>query len=154
MKQVYQAENAIDAQLLCDILIEAGYDASVFGGFLTGASGEIPPDGLIKVMVRFADDAAAGSDADSSATSSSESADAGSVGRGTVGKWYFPSRNPDDADEKSFGDERTYKAARRIVAEFDAARSAEAWPRVCNRCGEDSNSRFSHCWNCGAPIDP
>ena len=86
MKQVYQAENAIDAQLLCDILIEAGYDASVFGGFLTGASGEIPPDGLIKVMVRFADAAAAGSDADSSATSSSESADAGSVGRGTVGK--------------------------------------------------------------------
>ena len=80
LKQVYQAENAIDAQLLCDILIEAGFEASVFGGFLTGASGEIPPDGLIQVMVRFADDDTTGCDA----ISPSADADDSAVGEGGV----------------------------------------------------------------------
>lgn len=134
LKQVYLAENAIDAQLLCDMLSEAGFEAKVFGSYLTGAVGEIPPDGLIKVMVKFA-----GNDRTSPDTSM------------PVGKWHIPHET---ADAEESDDPPGFKAARQVVAEFEATRTAQAWPRVCKRCGEDSNSRFSHCWSCGAPLDP
>ncbi len=151
LKQVYLAENVIDAQLLCDMLIEAGFEARVFGGFLTGATGEIPPDGLIKVMVNFPhDNSGDGQSPDSSLS---------------VGKWYFP-QTPDvgkdsiepagtagQPGEVESDEPKGFETARRIVEEFEAARSQEAWPRVCKQCGEDTNSRFSHCWCCGAPID-
>ena len=51
MKKVYSAENIIDAQLICDQLLDLGIEAIVKGGYLTGAIGELPPDQLTSVWV-------------------------------------------------------------------------------------------------------
>jgi hypothetical protein len=50
--QVYQAENIIDAQLICDRLIDGGIEAEVHGEFLSGAVGELPADTTIGVWIR------------------------------------------------------------------------------------------------------
>lgn len=52
MHQVYSAANVIDAQLVCDMLIEEGIEALVRGGYLSGAAGEIPVDSLISVWIK------------------------------------------------------------------------------------------------------
>lgn len=51
MKIVYQAENIIDANLVKNALENAGIPAFVGGQYLTGAVGELPPMGLVNVMV-------------------------------------------------------------------------------------------------------
>ena len=48
---VYEAANLVDAQLLCDRLLHLGISARVSGGYLSGAAGEIPVDGLVKVWI-------------------------------------------------------------------------------------------------------
>ena len=55
MKKVYAAENMIDAQLLCDQLIDSNIAAKVHGGYLSGAAGEIPVDNLITVWIQDED---------------------------------------------------------------------------------------------------
>jgi DNA primase len=51
MRIVYQAENIIDANLVKNSLEDAGITAFVSGQYLTGAAGELPPMGLVNVMV-------------------------------------------------------------------------------------------------------
>lgn len=51
MRIVYQAENIIDANLVKNALEQAGIPSFVSGQYLTGAAGELPPLGLVNVMV-------------------------------------------------------------------------------------------------------
>jgi hypothetical protein len=51
MRIVYQAENIIDANLVRNALEHAGISAFVSGQYLAGAAGELPPLGLVNVMV-------------------------------------------------------------------------------------------------------
>ncbi len=53
---VYQAGNIIDAQLICDWLLDGGIEAEVHGGFLSGAVGELPADTTIGVWIRYSRD--------------------------------------------------------------------------------------------------
>ncbi len=55
MTPVYDAENALDAHLVRQLLADAGIAAHVFGADLIGAVGELPAQGLVRVWV---DDAA------------------------------------------------------------------------------------------------
>ena len=55
MKIVYQAENIIDANLVKNVLEQAGIVAFVSGQYLTGAIGELPVQGLVNVMVATVD---------------------------------------------------------------------------------------------------
>lgn len=51
MRNVYDAENLIDAHLVSDRLGAAGIAAFVSGGYLTGGIGELPVFGLVTVLV-------------------------------------------------------------------------------------------------------
>lgn len=55
MQIVYEAENIIDANLVKNALEHEGIVAFVSGHYLTGAAGELPPMGLVKVMVSTTD---------------------------------------------------------------------------------------------------
>jgi hypothetical protein len=48
---IYDAANALDAQLVHDLLRDAGFEAHIFGAGLAGAVGELPPDGLVQIWV-------------------------------------------------------------------------------------------------------
>jgi hypothetical protein len=52
---VYEAENIIDANLVKNALEHEGIVAFVSGHYLTGAAGELPPMGLVKMMVSETD---------------------------------------------------------------------------------------------------
>lgn len=51
MESVYDAQNLIDAQLVCDLLLSAGIPAQVSGAGLLGAAGELPAIGVLQVLV-------------------------------------------------------------------------------------------------------
>ncbi len=51
MRTIYEAENIIDAMLIKHALEAAGIPAFVAGAHLTGAIGELPLSGLIRVQV-------------------------------------------------------------------------------------------------------
>ncbi|MFH1599233.1 MAG: DUF2007 domain-containing protein [Pseudomonadota bacterium] len=51
MKTAYDAQNLIDAQLVCDLLHSAGIPARVSGAGLLGAAGELPAIGVVQVLV-------------------------------------------------------------------------------------------------------
>lgn len=51
MKAAYDAQNLIDAQLVCDLLHSAGIPARVSGAGLLGAAGELPAIGVVQVLV-------------------------------------------------------------------------------------------------------
>jgi len=51
MPLVYRAANVIDAQMVVDELKAGGMDAHITGEFLSGAVGELPPDGLVGVWL-------------------------------------------------------------------------------------------------------
>jgi len=121
LREVYAAASILDAQLLCDMLVDAGFEAQVFGGYLTGAVGEIPPDSLIKVLVKCDDIEYAWQD----------------NYKLTAGA----SKDPDS---------QVWRNAREVVEEFELNLNKEAYPRVCRQCGEQSDSRFTHCWSCQA----
>ena len=55
MKTAYDAQNLIDAQLVCDLLHSAGIAARVSGAGLLGAAGELPAIGVVQVLVPDAD---------------------------------------------------------------------------------------------------
>ena len=55
MKTAYDAQNLIDAQLVCDLLHSAGIPARVSGAGLLGAAGELPAIGVVQVLVPDAD---------------------------------------------------------------------------------------------------
>lgn len=56
MRNVYQAANAVEAHMICDLLRQEGIPAQVFGEHLQGAVGELPAAGLVRVMVVEDDD--------------------------------------------------------------------------------------------------
>ncbi|HEY9142733.1 MAG TPA: DUF2007 domain-containing protein [Arenimonas sp.] len=51
MKTAYDAQNLMDAQLVCDLLHSAGIPARVSGAGLLGAAGELPAIGVVQVLV-------------------------------------------------------------------------------------------------------
>ena len=51
MIKIYSAADLFDAQFVCDALTDAGMDARVSGGYLTGAAGELPVDSLVSVWL-------------------------------------------------------------------------------------------------------
>lgn len=51
MRTVYEASDLIDAHLMLHRLQDAGIEAQVLGGFLSGGIGELPMAGLIRVVV-------------------------------------------------------------------------------------------------------
>lgn len=51
MKIIYSASNAIEANLLKDILQQEGVDAHISGEYLQGGMGELPAMGLIHILV-------------------------------------------------------------------------------------------------------
>lgn len=51
MKQVYNAANPIDAQLVVDLLASAGIGAFIQGQFLSGGVGELPAGEMVRVWV-------------------------------------------------------------------------------------------------------
>ncbi len=51
MKRIYSAQSIIDAQLLCDQLLDQDIKAVIKGSYLTGAIGELPPDQLVSVWI-------------------------------------------------------------------------------------------------------
>ncbi|HET8942123.1 MAG TPA: DUF2007 domain-containing protein [Rudaea sp.] len=51
MKIAYEAENIIDANLVKNVLESEGIPTFISGQYLTGAIGELPAVGLVKVMV-------------------------------------------------------------------------------------------------------
>jgi len=51
MPIVYRAGNMIDAQMVLDELTAAGMQARISGSYLSGATGELPPDQLISVWI-------------------------------------------------------------------------------------------------------
>jgi len=42
MKKVYVASDAVNARIVCDLLISAGLEAIIKGELLTGAAGDLP----------------------------------------------------------------------------------------------------------------
>ena len=55
MKTVYEAANALEAHMLADVLKQEGITAQVLGGFLTGAVGQLPAAGLVRLEVEEED---------------------------------------------------------------------------------------------------
>jgi hypothetical protein len=51
MKTLYQASNAIEAHMLCDLLKREGIVAHIQGEHLQGAMGELPAAGLVRLVV-------------------------------------------------------------------------------------------------------
>lgn len=51
MTPAYDADSLLDAQLIADLLTDAGIAAHVFGGALSGAIGELPPGDLVRVWI-------------------------------------------------------------------------------------------------------
>ncbi len=55
MKIIYRAENQIDANLVKDLLEQAGVKAFVGGEYLQGGVGDLPAGGLVTVSVADSD---------------------------------------------------------------------------------------------------
>ncbi len=51
MRTVYQAANAVEAHMLCDLLKQQGITAQIHGEALQGAIGELPAAGLVRLVV-------------------------------------------------------------------------------------------------------
>ena len=59
MKKLYEPSNAIEAHMLIDLLKQEGIEAHIHGEALQGAMGEIPVNGLVRLLVADDDHAAA-----------------------------------------------------------------------------------------------
>jgi len=55
MRTLYNASNAIEAQILQDVLAQEGIATHVVGALLQGGVGELPAGGLVRLMVDEAD---------------------------------------------------------------------------------------------------
>jgi Putative prokaryotic signal transducing protein len=51
LKLLYEASNAIEAQMLVDLLKQQGFAAHVHGANLTGAMGDLPMAGLVRLVI-------------------------------------------------------------------------------------------------------
>ena len=59
MKTLYQAANAVEAHMLLDLLKQEGISGHIFGEHLQGAIGELPANGLVRLVVDEGDYASA-----------------------------------------------------------------------------------------------
>lgn len=124
----------MDAQLVCDLLIDAGFNAIVQGGYLSGAIGELPPDTLVSVYLLATPQLPDG--------------------------WTHLPPGPAQSDsERSAVSDGDFQQARSLIAEFEAACKANARALrdnaaaiMCSNCGEESDAGFGICWNCQAPL--
>ncbi len=133
MKQVYQAASVIDAQLVCDLLKDAGFNALVHGGYLSGAIGELPADTLISVYLL-------------------------APSRMPQGWKHLPGEQSNHAGGGTVSD-ADFAIARDLIAEFEASSRAnakymgcDAAPINCSDCGEENDAGFGICWNCQTPL--
>jgi len=55
MKNIYDAKNTIEANLIKNILQQEGVSAHIRGEYLQGGMGELPAMGLVSIMVDDAD---------------------------------------------------------------------------------------------------
>jgi Putative prokaryotic signal transducing protein len=55
MKTLYEASNAIEAQMLLDLLQQEGLTAQIRGDYLQGAAGGLPAAGLVRLEIDEAD---------------------------------------------------------------------------------------------------
>lgn len=55
MPTVFQAANALEAHLVADLLERSHIEARIEGEYLTGAIGDLPVAGLVRVVVREED---------------------------------------------------------------------------------------------------
>ena len=55
MRTLYNASNAIEAQILQDVLAQEGIATHVLGALLQGGVGELPAGGMVRLMVDEAD---------------------------------------------------------------------------------------------------
>jgi hypothetical protein len=55
MKSVYEAGHSVDAHMILHLLEQVGLKACVQGEYLLGAIGELPVNGLVRVMVNDED---------------------------------------------------------------------------------------------------
>lgn len=55
MKTLYEAANAIEAHMLVDLLKQEGIEAQIQGEALQGAMGEVPMNGLVRLVAREED---------------------------------------------------------------------------------------------------
>jgi len=55
MKKVYDAASGVDAHIVLHMLEQAGIAGRIDGEYLTGAMGELPLSGLVRVMVEEPD---------------------------------------------------------------------------------------------------
>jgi len=51
MKTVYSANNALEANLLKHLLAQEDVAAYIYGEFLQGGVGELPVNGIVRIMV-------------------------------------------------------------------------------------------------------
>lgn len=141
MRQVYQAASVIDAQLVCDLLKDEGFDAVVHGGYLSGAIGELPPDTLISVYLLAA------ATAPLPAGWTHRPVGSAAENTGNYGGRETATDTVGDAD---------FERARALIAEYEATarqRLANSQPRQCGACGEENDAGFGICWNCQASLD-
>jgi hypothetical protein len=59
LKTLYEASNALEAQMLLDLLKQQGLTAQVHGALLTGAMGDLPLAGLVRLVIAPEDHARA-----------------------------------------------------------------------------------------------
>lgn len=59
MKSIYDASNLVEAHMVRDLLRQQGLTAEVHGEYLAGGIGELPANGLVRVVVDEVDEAAA-----------------------------------------------------------------------------------------------
>lgn len=133
MRLVYQAASVLDAQLVCDMLLDAGFNAVVRGGYLSGAIGELPPDTLVAVSI---------------------------LPNPLQSNTYLSST---ESTIESGVPDSDYQRARELIARFEAdaesasglhstqrkqAGSAEQPFLLCSNCGEACDPEFAVCWNC------
>lgn len=59
LKTLYEASNAVEAQMLVDLLKQQGFAAQVQGAHLPGAMGELPLGGLVRLVIAAEDHARA-----------------------------------------------------------------------------------------------
>lgn len=54
MQTAYNAANAVDAQMICDVLRQEGIECHILGEHLQGAVGELPALSMVRVQVPVA----------------------------------------------------------------------------------------------------
>jgi hypothetical protein len=59
LKTAFEASTAVEAHMILHLLQQAGVEGQVLGDFLPGGAGEIPAQGLVRVVVADGDESEA-----------------------------------------------------------------------------------------------